>query len=160
MTAPRTSKHFTALAAHNRAARRNYKPEIKPATIEALPFVVRLKKGKKLHNNWAVTPTNDYGLACFLGAEYAAHFAQYLQDNPGTVGMNLLGHIVTDIDFNDATATKGYWVGFFSHLERLIFATARQIDVFADVDRVHANTAAILAAREQEAQEDRKANHV
>ncbi|MFZ6693760.1 hypothetical protein [Undibacterium sp. SXout20W] len=122
-----------------KAARKNYRPEIMPASFEALPFVLRLKRSdKKLHNKWNVTPTDDYGIACASGVEYAAHLAQYLKDNPDMVGSNLLGHIAKDIDFNDTTATKGYWIGFFSHLEHLIRLSARHIDVFADADKAYA----------------------
>jgi hypothetical protein len=50
--------------------------------------------------------------------------------------MSLLGKIASDIDFKDGSDTKGYWIGFFAYLERLIEATARGIDVFADVDKL------------------------
>lgn len=128
-------------------ARRNYKPEVKPASMSALPFVYRPKRGLKNASNWCVTPTDDYGLACEIGREYAAHLAQYLKDNPCLVGSNTLGHIVKDIDFSDESSANGYWVGFFSHLERLIHAAAKHMDVFADVDRVNAYYAEITAQR-------------
>ncbi|MFZ6673955.1 hypothetical protein [Undibacterium sp. Xuan67W] len=150
------SSKFTTI----KAARRSYRPEIKPASFEALPFVLRLKRSdKKLHNKWHVIPTDDYGLACANGTEYAAHFAQYLKDNPCMVGSNLLGNIVADIDFSDTTATKGYWVGLFSHLERLIYAAARDTDVFANVDEVHAFNANLRAKIELETQENTNANY-
>lgn len=133
-------------------ARRDYKPEIKPASLSALPFVYRPKRGFKNASNWRVPPTDDYGLACKIGREYAAHFVQYLKDNPCWVGSNTLGHIVAGIDFKDETGAKGYWVGFFSHLERLIHAQAQRMDVFADVDRINAYYAEIADKRALEAE--------
>lgn len=53
--------------------------------------------------------------------------------------------IAAEINFKDETGAKGYWVGFFAHLERLIFAEAQRIDVFADIDQVLAEHAAIAA---------------
>ena len=50
------------------------------------------------------------------------------------VGHNLVGRIATDMDFHDASARRGYWIGFFSYLERLIYAQAVQREVFADLD--------------------------
>ncbi|MBL1264527.1 hypothetical protein [Candidatus Methylomicrobium oryzae] len=125
-------------------ARRDYKPEVKPLSLSELPFVYRPKRGAKNASNWCVTPIDDYGLACEIGREYAAHFAQYMKDNPCLVGSNVLGYIIEDIDFKDNSDAKGYWVGFFSHLERLIYAQAQRMDVFADVDRVNASYAEVV----------------
>lgn len=61
-------------------------------------------------------------------------------------------HIVAAIDFKDETGAKGYWVGFFSHLERLIHAQAQRMDVFADVDRINAYYAEIAVKRALEAE--------
>lgn len=132
-------------------ARRDCKPETKPASLSALPFVYRPKRGFKDASNWRVPPTDDYGMACNIGREYAAHFAQYLKDNPSLVGSSTLGNIVAAIDFKDESGATGYWVGFFSHLERLIYAQAQQMDVFADVDRINAYYAEIEAKRALEA---------
>lgn len=68
-------------------------------------------------NNWHVPATDDYSQACQAGREYASQFVRYLADNPGTAGASTLGHIAAAIDFADESAAKGYWVGFFSHLE-------------------------------------------
>ncbi|MBC3864342.1 hypothetical protein H8K32_19785 [Undibacterium jejuense] len=145
------SKKLSAI----KAARRNYKPEIKHVSFEVLPFVRKLKRSsKKAYNNWDVKPTDDYGVACSIGTEYAAHFAQYLKDNRCMAGSNLLGHIALDIDFSDTSPAKGYWVGFFSYLENLIYEAAREIDIFSDVDEVHRATASIVFARMQEAKND------
>lgn len=103
-----------------------------------LPFVHHPKRGIQAASNWHVPPTDDYAQACTLGREYAGHFIQYLKNNPSWVGANGLGRIAADMDFRDDTGAKGYWVGFFSQLERLIHAEARRIDVFADVDYVNA----------------------
>jgi hypothetical protein len=133
-------------------ARRDYNPEVKPTSLSALPFVFRPKRGFKNASNWRVPPTDDYGLACEIGREYAAHFVQFMKDNPYWVGFNRLGEIVSAIDFKDESGAKGYWVGFFSHLERLIYATAQRIDVFADVDTINTYYAEIAAKRALEAE--------
>ncbi len=135
-------------------ARRDYKPEQKPVSPSLLPFVFRPKRGSKGASDWCVTPTDDYGLACEIGREYAAHFVQFMKDNPSWVESNKLGIIASDIDFTDESGAKGYWVGFFSYLERLIYAQAKHIDVFADVDLVNARYAKIKAARELEAEDE------
>lgn len=129
-------------------ARRDYKN----ASISALPFVYWPKRGFKNVSNWCVPPVNDYGVANEIGREYAAHFAQYLKDKPVSVGSNVLGHIVAAIDFKDESDAKGYWVGFFSHLERLIYAQAQRMDVFADVDRINAYYVEMAAKRALEAE--------
>ncbi len=122
-------------------ARRNYKPEIRSVTFTALPFVRYCKNKPKKNTNWHVPPTDDYTLACQTGVEYGAHFAQFLKDNPFWVGSNVLGEIVADIDFKDESKAKGYWVGFFSQLERLIYIGAQHQDVFDAVDEVNAHSA-------------------
>ena len=127
-------------------ARRDYKPEVKPVPLSALPFVCQPRRGFKNASNWRVPPTDDYGLACKMGAEYAAHYVQYLKNN-SWVSSNLLGNIAKDIDFQDISDAMGYWVGFFSYLERLILAQAQRMDVFEDVDRVNAYYAEIEAKR-------------
>ncbi len=104
-----------------------------------LPFIAGpqhfLKHGS-LHwgSLWHVHTIHDYEQARAIGREYAAHFAQYLKDNPEVVGQNLLGRIASDINFHDASAKRGYWIGFFSYLERLIHAQAAQRPVFNDLD--------------------------
>ncbi|MGB5835111.1 MAG: hypothetical protein WBG92_24435 [Thiohalocapsa sp.] len=137
-------------------ARRDYKPEVHPARIDALPFVYRPgRRNKKAKpSNWQVPPTDDYGVACDLGHEYAAHFVQFLKDNPFWVGFGHLKHIVADMDFQDDSGAKGYWVGFFAHLERLLYLQAKRMDVFADLDQLNAHYAAIRAAREAEDDSD------
>ena len=76
------------------------RPEYKPATDESgfakLPFVYRPKRGFNNASNWHTPPTEDYAQACAVGGEYAAHFAQYLKDNPDMCGANSLGIIARD----------------------------------------------------------------
>lgn len=88
-----------------------------------LPFVDTRKSGL----NWSPPPSDDYGDACDMGRLFAGCFAIYLKENPSSVGSNTLGHIAADIDFKD-TATRGYWVGFFTELEHWI-----HIGVLADL---------------------------
>lgn len=130
-------------------ARRNYKPEPAYTPTSELPFVFKGTR-KQVRNNWHVPPTDDYALACDIGREYAAHFAQWLKDNPGMVGSNALGRIAAEIDFSDNSNAKGYWIGFFAHLERLIHATAQRIDVFSDIDSIGAHYSEIAAKRAAE----------
>ena len=97
-----------------------YKPDYTPSppSMSVLPFI----KGTGMkRNNWAIQSTDDYGFACRKGQEYAAHLVQYMQDNPSWVGSNLISSIVKDMDFNDETTTKGYYVGFFSYLEKILW---------------------------------------
>jgi len=101
----------------------------------ALPFVHRSKHDLKKSSNWHVPPAKNYEQACQQGHEYAAHFVRYLQDPDYAFGVNTLGHIVKDIDFNNNGNAKGYWVGFFSYLERLLHA--QDMDVFADVAQIN-----------------------
>jgi hypothetical protein len=131
-------KAQTHSAALRPPARREYKPVGNESSFLALPFVHRPKQESKNASNWCVPKIGDYRQACDIGQEYAAHFAQYLKDNPDMCGANSLGHIAMDIDFMDESDAKGYWVGFFSYLERLIFAQTQWMDVFGDVDRIKA----------------------
>lgn len=99
-----------------KATRPNYTPKLRP--LSSLPFV--FGKGKNA-NYWSIKPTDNYAEACAKGSEYAAHLAIYLSQNSDYVGMNVLGLIIKDIDFNDLTDSSGYWVGFFTYLERAIY---------------------------------------
>ena len=83
-----------------------------------------------------------------LGPRIRRTFLQYLKDNPDSVGSNLLGHIAKHIDFTDTSVAKGCWVGFFTHLERVLHHGASSSDVFADVDEVKAHYARLVAARD------------
>lgn len=105
----------------------------------ASPLYFRKRGSNRCGNLWHVPRTNDYDHACATGRLYAAHFAQYLKDNPQTVGHNLLGHIATDIDFHDTSAKRGYWIGFFTYLEQLIFEHAAQRPVFDDLAQFNAS---------------------
>ena len=152
----------TPSEADTAAKRRDYRssdPD-KPMPLDALPFVSQKENGRTRGRpkRWDVPEVADYGEACAKGSEYAAHFIQYLKDNPFWVGSSLLGGIAADIDFNDDTAAKGYWVGFFSHLERYIHSASRFVDVFGDLKRVQEMYADIENARKAEAQGDEVAN--
>lgn len=93
-----------------------------------LPFVQG--SGKK-RTNWCAPRKgeDDYRAACNIGAAWAAHFIKYLQDNPGTA-VGDLGHIAADINFADESDRKGYWVGFFSILEKYLVRGAEGIDPY------------------------------
>lgn len=93
----------------NRPTPRTY---VQAATAE-LPFI---EQGDSTIC-WNAPPAECYGEACIIGTDYAAHFLQYLSDNPRETGSNLLGVIASSIDFSDQSDNKGYHVGFFSQLE-------------------------------------------
>lgn len=92
-------------------------------------------------SNWHAPETDDFCEACDRGQEYAARFVKSLRDDPDLVETNVLGLLVSKIDFADQSAKKGYWVGFFSYLERLLYAQGGQMDVMADVRRLNAEAA-------------------
>lgn len=116
-------------------ARRNYKAELEEVSARALPFVSKQDRSKPGKKYWDVKPINDYSLACNIGAEYAAHFVQYLKNNPNDVEINLLGSIVEDMDFTDDSGAKGYHVGFFTYLEFLLYKSVKKRKVFHDLDK-------------------------
>ena len=116
-------------------ARRDYKPKILVTSMAELPFV-RLpeKKDTEAKGHWYVPSTDNHAQAVELGREYAAHLIQYLKDNPSMVGLNTLYNVVADMDFKTDFAARGYQEGFFSQLERLIWAATGHVDAFKDVD--------------------------
>lgn len=118
------------------------------APLSILPFV--LSRGSRLVSKWSVPPTHDYVHACDQGREYAAHLVQYIKTERPS---NTLALIASDIDFTDE-ATKGYWVGFFEYLERLIYAQAQRMDVFADLNMLQAVYADLLAKHNFNADEE------
>lgn len=81
------------------------------ASITALPFVSRCSK-------WSVPPADTYLQAAERGAEYAAHLAAFLRDNPDMRGANTLFLVVKDMDLNTPGLTKGYAAGFLGEIER------------------------------------------
>ncbi|HEX5277482.1 MAG TPA: hypothetical protein VFW42_07430 [Fluviicoccus sp.] len=123
------------------------------ATLSALPFVYRPKRGsKELSSNWRVTPTTDYAHACNTGREYAAHFIQWLRQSDMAMG-NALGLIVADMAATVAPArgsddaTHGYAVGFLSYLERLLAHAAESVDVWRDVEQLAERQARALEVK-------------
>ena len=116
-----------------------------------LPFVSRRKQpdGSNPVRFWAVDPVEDYCDGCHLGTEYAAHYLQYLQDNPSPAVGTLLTQIVKDIDFTDPKK-KGLWVGFFSFLEKVLIDRARTMNVYVTLDAQNARRALIRAEIDEE----------
>lgn len=92
--------------------------------IEKIPFC-----------NWYVPRIDDYGLACRIGQEYAAHFVQNLKDDHSVAPNNILADIVKAINFDDDSDAKGYWVGFFTELSYYLMNGAKKIDVFKELDK-------------------------
>lgn len=93
--------------------------------ITALPFVAEREQGRPHY--WAVEPVDETPRkqieAQRVGAKYAAQYAQWLRAYPELIGMGTLGWIAADIDFHDTDRT-GYWIGFFSGIERFLFDAA------------------------------------
>lgn len=105
------------------ARRRTYKPELaqKWASVRQLPFVGATSG---LVRHWIIPKNLSYSEAVELGAYYAAHYAQFLHDNPGFP--NLLGVIARDVDFADATQSA-CWFGFSDAIEEShVVATQRE----------------------------------
>ena len=123
-------------------SRRNYRVLNSELPFISSPRHFRRHGSPHWGSLWHVHRINDYEQACTIGREYAAHFAQYLKDNPEIVGHNLLGRIATDMDFHDASARRGYWIGFFSYLEQLVYAQAVQRPVFTDLDNFNTSLTA------------------
>lgn len=114
--------------------RRNYKPTTKSASITDLPFVTRRHSGKGINSNFNPIPTDDYITAVSIGREYAGHYIQYLQDNPGLVGMPVLSGILSDANFDADYGQIGYIVGFLTFIEQFLYATGGHIDVWKCID--------------------------
>lgn len=96
------------------------------APLEALPFV-------SATSLWHVPAFHDYEAACRFGRACAAHFAQFLNDNPHYVGAATLRAIAQDTDPDDGSPTRGCAIGFFAEIERMMRDTAYSCDVFADL---------------------------
>ncbi|KMN32381.1 MULTISPECIES: hypothetical protein [unclassified Chromobacterium] len=116
-----------------------------PLTV--LPFVRRLPQRARIHC-WQVPPIQDYGEACEMGREYAAHLLRLLHGCPQHAGNGLLGLIASDIDYADASAAKGFWVGFFDCLEQAMLLASDLVDGFV--------LAAMLNARRPAAKPPRR----
>ena len=90
-----------------------------------LPFVATPEQGRPHY--WNVPPVGetleDHCAAEGLGRRYAMQYAQWLHSYPELVGMGSLGWIASDIDFRDP-ARAGYWIGFFSCIEGILFEAA------------------------------------
>lgn len=143
--------------------RRESPPAATPYPVTELPFVKDLKvaQRRKERSFWAVERTADYGAACAKGREYAAHYLQYLKQNPDGIG--LLGRIagaMVDADgfgvlgrqYSADDGADGYAVGFFSFIDNVLrmamgsadpFVLAqREIDFYAECARRRAGKAA------------------
>ena len=111
----------------------------KVCDVILLPFVQAPTCMKDLEKipfcNWSVPRIDDYGLACRIGQEYAAHFVQYLKGNPSAALNSVLSDIAQAINFDDDSDAKGYWVGFFTELSQYLLAGAKKIDVFKELDK-------------------------
>ena len=104
-----------------------------------LPFVQAPTRMEDLEKipfcNWSIPRIDDYGLACRIGREYAAHFVQNLKDDHSVAPNNILADIARAINFDDDSDAKGYWVGFFTELSYYLTQGAKKIDVFKELDK-------------------------
>lgn len=138
-----------------RLIRRDFKP--RPASFTDLPFVadVKVAPRKKRRNFWNVPQTDDYGVACDMGRQYACDLLQYLKDNPFWVGSNAIGNFVQDMAAHPCgTAMHGYEVGFWSTLEVLLYRAITRENHWDIVQGVQDRYDAIAKAREAEASEE------
>lgn len=121
-------------------------PAFAPHPVTELPFVKDRKVAprRKERSFWAVERTADYVAACDKGREYAAHYLQYLKQNPDSVG--LLGRIAGAMGDADAfgvlgsrhiadDCTHGYAVGFFAFIDNVLRMAIDSADPFALVQR-------------------------
>ncbi|PHV09651.1 hypothetical protein [Chitinimonas sp. BJB300] len=104
-----------------------------------LPFVHMPKRSRRGASMWKVTPTEDYEVAYPIGTEYAAHFVQFLRDNPARAGGGLLRQIMADADLNDESGARGYLDGFIHYLELLLYHQAHTMDVYGYADQLNAS---------------------
>jgi hypothetical protein len=120
-----------------------------------LPFQLAPRCLKELNKvpfcNWYVPRIDDISLACRIGQEYAAHLVQYLKDDPSVAPNNILADIVQDIDFDDDSAAKGYWIGFLTELSFYLMEGAKKVDVFEELDKRIAEYERLCAEDEEDA---------
>lgn len=90
------------------------------APLDRLPFV-----GAKY---WNVEPTDDHSYACDAGNAYAAHYIQYLHDNPVQVGFTLTD-IAREVTYDKPTL--GYAFGFFGFIEEVLFRFSQDNNIWA-----------------------------
>lgn len=129
---------------------RHYRTPRGEAAFEAedLPF---LWFDSQYGTRWNMVHQIEYGVACDLGMECAAHFVQLMRDNPNLSGANPLGDVVDGM----ADAPRGVMIGFLDVLGSLL-AMRETTDPFDFVateikrgnDAMAEAEAAIEAARE------------
>lgn len=123
--------------AYKSTAPRTYRPGNKgdDMSIE-LPFVLFDNKGGEQHvDHWHVPPDgcDDSFEETLIGRRYAAHYAQFLKDNPDSVGYSVLLSIVQDMLQKQGPKVKHtsrYVVGFLAHVDELVYMAAKRIEVF------------------------------
>lgn len=106
------------------------------------------KRGTVLDVRLPDAALDPYALGCERGRTDAARCVQALKNHPQAVGSNMLGRLLGAVDGAGALGgagafARGYRVGVFSYLERLVYAGAQGLDVAADVARLNAGYAAI-----------------
>lgn len=86
---------------------------------------------------WSFPKTDDYAAACAAGRQAACDFIQYLADNEDYAGAGFLADIARGAVNARDSDVRGYAIGFFSFLERVLSEAAEQIDVYgmAELDR-------------------------
>ena len=103
-------------------------------SLLALPFVVDTKQvgGRRRVDYWSVPPAPSYGDACDVGRQFAAEFVQWLLDNPRWAGTNSIGTFVQHMKAHPpGDARRGYQVGFWCALEKLLLVAATKVDHWA-----------------------------
>lgn len=89
--------------------------------VTRLPFVQDVKVGPRRRERkfWCVPEVECYAAANVIGAQYAADWLQYLQENPGMVGSGFTGWLAKGMyqGAGEAGAARGIAVGFWALIE-------------------------------------------
>lgn len=104
-----------------------YKPRVKHVSFTDLPFI-SATRGGRVKSHWVEPSVDSYKDGCEVGEVYAAHFVQYLRDNPYIVGTGLLSRIIGEMDFDCDVNQKGCWVGFLFFIESILCNKSCSVD--------------------------------
>ncbi len=130
---------------------RNAFPQ-RPCAVTDLPFVADVKtpRGRTVRNFWHVPSVGCYGTANVIGAQYAADFLEYLQNNPDPAGLGLLSRIVVAMRAAETyiDESHGITVGFFSLIEAALAHKGTSFDHYAHAEAQARRVSAFLEAQE------------
>ena len=105
--------------------------------LTKLPFVQDVKVGPRRTERsfWCVPEMDSYGEANAIGAQYAADWLQYLQENPDMVGSGITARFAQEMyqGGGDAAGSKGIAVGFWVLIEAAL-TRAGGFDHYAEAE--------------------------